>query len=156
MTAIRIRPLTVEDAPHVARIYFCAIHEGSRGHYDYSQRLAWGGLTVDPAVWRRRLKGVDGFVAERDCEPLGFMTLDDAGYIDLAFVLPSAAGHGIGRRLYEAVEARARKQGLCELTVQASKVARPLFEKMGWVTVAEQQVTRQDVKLTNYRMRKPL
>ncbi|WP_453961487.1 GNAT family N-acetyltransferase [Amorphus suaedae] len=151
-----IRPLDPGDADHLARIFFCAVHEGTRDHYSFAQRMAWAGPTVDLDAWRHRVGGLTGFVAERDGEPIGFMTIDAEGYVDLAFVLPSAAGSGVGWRLHEAVEAKARALGAQEMTTQASKAARPFFERQGWSLIAEQSVERRGVRLTNYRMRKAL
>jgi putative acetyltransferase len=151
-----IRDLDQADACHLARIFFCAVHEGTRHHYTYAQRLAWAGATIDLDAWRDRVAGLTGFLAERDGEPIGFMTIDAGGYVDLAFVLPSVAGTGVGWRLHEAVEARARTLGAQEMTTQASKAARPFFERQGWSLVAEQTVERGGVALTNYRMRKSL
>lgn len=84
------------------------------------------------------------------------MTIDAGGYIDLAFVLPTAAGTGVGRQLYQAIEQKAAALGADVLTTQASKAARPFFEAHGWSVVAEQTVERSGVCLTNYRMRKVL
>lgn len=153
-SCITIRKLGVADAPHAARIYFCAIYEGTRAHYSFAQRRAWAGDRVDPQAWRERLAGQFGFVAERDGEPVGFMTIDSGGYIDLAFVLPSEAGTGVGRQLYRAIEQKAAALGAGVLTTHASKAARPFFEACGWSVIAEQTVERSGVSLTNYRMRK--
>ncbi len=156
MEPLTIRPLREDDAPHAARIFFCAVHEGTRAHYSFAQRMAWGRDRVDPEAWRQRLAGMTGFVAERKGEPVGFMTIDATGYIDLAFVLPSAAGTGVGWQLYRAVERKARDLGASVLTTEASKVARPFFERQGWSVVAEQTVHKQGVGLTNCRMEKVL
>ncbi len=156
MPDIAIRPLTVADAAAVARIFFCAVHEGTRDHYSFEQRLAWGGEEVSPDAWRARLEGVTGFVAELAGEPVGFMTIDASGYIDLAFVLPSMAGTGVGYRLYGSVEAKARELGARVLTTNASKTAKPFFERQGWEVVTEQTVERQGIELNNFKMQKAL
>jgi putative acetyltransferase len=154
--SLHLRPLTSDDRVHVARIFFCAVHEGARDHYTFEQRLAWGGEAVDPEAWRDRLEEAMGFMAERDGEPVGFMTVDETGLVDLAFVLPSMAGQGIGTRLYRAVEDQARALGVQVLTTEASKVSKPFFERQGWEIVTEQSVEREGVSLSNYKMRKPL
>ncbi|WP_413205502.1 GNAT family N-acetyltransferase [Rhodospirillum sp. A1_3_36] len=151
-----LRPLTPDDRGHVARIFFCAVHEGARDHYTFEQRRVWGGETVDPEAWRDRLEEGMGFLAERNGEPVGFMTVDETGLVDLAFVLPSMAGQGIGTRLYWAVEDQARALGIQILTTEASKVSKPFFERQGWEVVTEQSVEREGVFLTNYKMQKPL
>ena len=132
------------------------MQKGTRLHYSLAQRLAWGRDSVSPDALRERLEGLVSFVAELDEKPVGFMTIDATGYIDLAFVLPSAVGKSVGWKLYEAVETRARELGAVMLTTEASKVARPFFERQGWIVVEKQTVYRQGVDLVNYKMRKAM
>ncbi len=156
MDDVALRPLRQEDAPHAARIYFAAVHEGTAALYDAEQRRAWGGEREEPERWRERLEGMQGFVAEIGGVPQGFMTIDAEGLVDLAFVHPSAARRGIGAMLLAAVEGRARELGVTRLWSEASKASRPFFARHGWAVVTEQQVERDGVKLTNYRMEKRL
>ncbi|MCP4386193.1 MAG: GNAT family N-acetyltransferase [Hyphomicrobiales bacterium] len=156
MSTVALRPLRLDDAPDDAQIFFDAVHEGTKQHYTEDQRRAWGGDAPDPAGWRGRLLEMAGFVAEQDGQPVGFMTIDAKGFIDLAFVSPSASGRGIGRQLYRAVEQKARDLGASVLTTEASKAAKSFFEKQGWSVIAEQTVVKDGVALTNFRMRKSL
>lgn len=151
-----IRPLLPEDFPHAGRIFFCAVHEGTRNVYSPEQRLAWGGATIDLGRWRERIRGMAGFVAEVAGEPVGFITLDGDGHVDLAFVLPSQARRGVGAALLHAVEAQARAQGTPRLTTHASLAAQPLFARHGWEVVEAQTVMRNGVALDRCAMRKPL
>jgi putative acetyltransferase len=152
----RIRPLRPEDFRDAGRIFFCAVHEGTRHAYTAAERRAWAGDTIDLASWEARLKGLPGFVAEAVGEPVGFMTIDATGYVDLAFVLPSAAGRGIGAALLAAVEDWARAQGVAEMHTAASLAARPFFAAHGWHVAAAEEVQRQGVALRRFQMRKRL
>ncbi|GBR26153.1 hypothetical protein AA0616_3144 [Komagataeibacter nataicola NRIC 0616] len=60
------------------------------------QRRAWAWVSSDPSGWSERLLGVDGFMAELNGVPVGFMTIDPSGYIDLAFVGSGVLGMGVG------------------------------------------------------------
>ncbi len=153
---MEIRPLTARDYPHAGRIFFCAVHEGARNVYSPAQRLAWGGATIDLDRWRERIAPMQGFVAEDAGEPVGFMTIDADGHIDLAFVLPSQAQRGVGAKLLGAVEDWARMQGVARLTTFASLAARPFFARHGWVVVERQQVARGGAVLERYSMEKVL
>lgn len=155
-TQIHIRPLAPDDYRSVARIFFCAVHEGTRTAYSYQQRLAWGGDAIDLDRWKARVATLSGFVAEADDEPIGFITIDQTGYVDLAFVLPSAAGRGVGRTLLNAAEQWAINNGAARLTTEASLVAHPFFLKRGWLVVEEEHVERKGVVLKRYRMQKAL
>jgi putative acetyltransferase len=154
--AFRIRSLAVEDGEIAGEIFFDAVHRGAAEHYTPEERLAWAGASPNPSGWRERFVGVDGFIAELDGTPAGFMTIDPEGYIDLAFVRSDAAGKGIGWRLYLAIEERAKQLGIVRLTTEASKKAKPFFERQGWTVEHEQVVRKHNVELTNFKMSKQL
>ncbi|WP_439620893.1 GNAT family N-acetyltransferase [Hyphomonas sp.] len=128
--SILIRALSIRDSHSIAQIFFDAVHVGTQHLYRPDQRLAWAGDAPDPDAWREKLNGVTGFVAEVDGEPAGFMTIDDTGLIDYAFVAPSASRKGVGQALYKAVEDQARSFGAQILTTHASKAAKPFFSAM--------------------------
>ncbi len=151
---VEIRPLRAEDFADAGRIFFCAIHEGTRHVYTREQRRAWAGETIDLRGWEDRLSGLTGFIAEENGEPVGFMTIDRTGYVDLAFVLPSAAGKGTGSALLSAVEHWAAERAARRLTAAASLAARPFFEKHGWTVLHREEVERQGVSLPRYQMQK--
>lgn len=153
---IGIRQLAQDDYATAARIFFCAVHEGTRSAYTYPQRLAWAGQTIDLDRWQTRINALTGFVAEQGGESVGFMTIDKTGYIDLAFVLPSAMGKGVGKALLAKVEAWAKENGALHLTTAASLVARPFFLKCGWQVLAAEQVQREGVTLDRFRMAKEI
>jgi putative acetyltransferase len=155
-TPTDIRPLVPEDYAAVGRIFFCAVHEGTRGAYSYEERLAWGGETIDLDRWKTRVETLNGFIAETAREPVGCMTIDPTGYVELAYVLPSATGRGVGRALLNAAERWAKDKGATRLTTEASLVARPFFLNCGWSVVDEERVVRKGVMLRRFRMQKDL
>lgn len=153
---VSIRPLKPTDNAQAVQVFFDAIHRGTADVYSKKQRQAWAGTRPDTEGWRNRFVGVQGFAAETAGQLAGFMTIDETGYIDLAFVSPDAMGQGIGRRLYGAVETRAREFGVKALSTHASEKARPFFERMGWLVDRAQTVEKRGVTLTNYKMSKAL
>lgn len=153
-TPLHIRPLARDDYRAVGRIFFYAIHEGTKGIYSDQQRLAWGGETIELDRWKARLDHLNGFIAEINHEPVGFFTIDREGYLDLAFVLPSVARMGVGQALLKNVEQWAKDNGATQLTTDASLVAWPFFLKNGWHVTNEEHVERNGVTLTRYKMHK--
>jgi putative acetyltransferase len=69
--------------------------------------------------------------ANEDDRPVAYIDLEPNGHIDRLFCAPEAAGQGIASRLYDAVEAAAREQGIRSLFTEASELARRLFERKG-------------------------
>ena len=153
---IKTRHISPEDYVDVGRIFFCAVHEGTNHVYSLAQRTAWGGLTIDRPRWKERLTTLTGFVAEVDGESVGFITVDPTGYIELAFVLPSAAGKGVGSALLARAEHLAFVQGATVLATAASLAASHFFEKHGWGVLKEEQVERGGVIFKRYQMQKHL
>lgn len=127
-----VRPYRAEDRAQAALIFFRAVREGAAGFYDATQLAAWA-PDADPD-WATPDKLLEQWcwIAERDGRPVGSMSLDRTGYLDMAFVLPDEMGRGTSTALYETLIAQARSAGLTRLTVLASHLARRFFAKKGW------------------------
>ena len=94
--------------------------------------------------------------ASEDDRPVAYVDLEPDGHIDRVFCAPEAAGQGIASRLYDAVEAAAREQGIRSLFTEASELARRLFERKGFAVVERQDLVIRGVAIHNYRMAKAL
>lgn len=156
MTETIVRKFRDTDAAPAAQIFYDAVHIGAKEFYDEDQRNAWAPKIPDTDVWCKRLKSQTTYIAERDGVVVGYMTLDDQGYIDLTFVAPQFAGKGIARKLYEIVEKDALDRGITHLTSNASYLARPFFERQNWLVLKQQIIERGDVTLANFVMEKYL
>lgn len=87
------------DDPILADIMFDAVRNGL-SKYTEAQRSAWVPARREGHSWRERLNHQDIVVAEQGYEPVGFMSLASAGYIDFTYVRPSARGCGLFRALF--------------------------------------------------------
>jgi predicted GNAT family acetyltransferase len=94
--------------------------------------------------------------ADEDDRPVAYIDLEPNGHINRLFCAPEAAGQGIASRLYDAVEAAAREQGIRSLFTEASELARRLFERKGFAVVERQDMVIRGVAIHNYRMAKAL
>ncbi len=146
-----IRPYHPSDAPGCHRVFFNAVRIGAACHYDEAQRAAWAPFHTMPDTWPDKLGNHISYVAQ-DTDIIGFMTLGHDGHLDLAYVAPGHMGRGVGAALYRALLAD-KQAPPGPLTTEASHLARPFFLALGWQLVAEQQIDRRGVRLTNFRMR---
>lgn len=151
---MKIRSYQASDLAPLLALFTASVHGLGRDHYDPAQLAAWAPPAPDPASWAARLAGVQTLVAEVNGELAGFVSWQADGHIDLLFVAPSHARHGVATRLYLEVEAALMAGGVRELTVEASLVARPFFEHHGFVVHEAQVTKRQGVALQRYAMRK--
>jgi putative acetyltransferase len=148
-----VRAYQPEDANALAQIFFDAVRIGAAGHYSTDQLVAWAPLRPSAQVWAARLEGLTTWVAEAG-RPLGFMSMRDDGYLDLAFVAPDQRGKGVGQSLHAAVLAEARARALPRLTVEASLVAHSFFIRLGWQDIARQTIERHGQQIENFRMQR--
>lgn len=142
------------DSTATAQLYFDAVRIGALGPYSKAETEAWVQDRPEIEGWRARLRAQSTFIAEQAGDIVGFLAIDETGYIDLAFVAPAVKGQGVAYRLYKAAEAQAIEQGLSRLTVHASLLAHPFFLRQGWTALKEEQVERHGQVLRRYAMEK--
>lgn len=156
MSNLAIRRIGPDDAAALAALFYDSVHRGAREAYDTAQRRAWAPRVPESAAWRERLGDQTGFVAERNGAPVGFMTLRADGRIDLAFVAPDAIGQGVAKALYDEILREATRADMSRLHAEASLMARPFFERQGWIVLAPETVVRDGVSIPRFRMEKRL
>ncbi len=155
-SSIEVGDFEASEADQLGVIFFDAVREGATEFYSFELRQVWAPKTPSGPNWASRLASQKTLVARKAGLPVGFMTLDGDGYIDLAFVAPRHQRQGIGGQLYARIEALARDASMARLHSQASYLVRGLFEQQGWEVVREQQIERSGVTLTNFLMEKRL
>jgi len=150
-----IRRATESDYDGIADVMYDAVHNGPSA-YTAAQRQAWLPARRSGPAWQQRLDSQTVLVAERATELVGFMSLTQAGYIDLAFVRPAAQRTGVFRRMYVELEQLARQAGTERLWVHASLMAQPAFSAMGFLITATEHVEVSGQTLQRYEMEKLL
>ena len=151
---MEVRSFQPEDADRMGEVFHKAVREGAVARYDAEQVAAWSPKAPAGDRWAARLSAADTVLAEDAGVSLGFMTVDGSGYLDLAFVVPEAMGHGVADAIYAVVEGRARARGLRRLTTQASLMAEGFFARHGWTVTERQEVEIGGAVLKNAWMEK--
>lgn len=149
-----IRAYQDDDLEATAMVFTAAVHEGAADHYDAVQREAWVPRPLDREHWRKRLAPLEKRVAEIDATVVGFLTFERNGHIDHLFVSPERTRQGIASALLRSAEAELASAGVQHFFTEASLVARPFFERHGYVVTQEQTVDRNGVSLRRFAMEK--
>ena len=134
---------------------FDAIHNGPSRYTD-AQSNAWAPIPRSGPEWASRLSQKDVIIAEHGRAIMGFMTIEPGGYVDFAYIRPSAQGSGLFRRLFAEVMKRAEAAGETELSTHASLMAQPAFAAMGFEIDFHETVEVDGQKLARARMIKTL
>jgi putative acetyltransferase len=155
---VTIRPYDPRDAADLAVVFFRSVRQVALSAYTPAQVRAWA-PERRTAEWAHG-EACDGrlvlVAANENDRAVAYIDLEPNGHIDRVFCAPEAAGQGIASRLYDAVEAAAREQGITSLFTEASELARRLFERKGFVVLERQDLVIRGVPIHNYRMSKAL
>lgn len=155
MAEITLRMGSAADYDTLGEVMFDAIHNGPT-QYTEAQSRAWAPVPRSGQAWADRLARKDVILAEQGNSVAGFMTLEPGGYIDFAYIRPSAQGSGLFRRLFAEVIKRAEMSGETELSTHASLMAQPAFAAMGFSVDVHETVEVDGQKLARARMIKTL
>ncbi|MBB3526826.1 putative acetyltransferase [Rhizobium sp. BK456] len=150
---VLIRPYAPSDADATIEIFLRAIREVSSKDYSPAQIEAWAKVE-DRGLWAERRISRPAWVAEIDGVPVGFSDLTGDGCLDMMFVHPEFQGLGIASLLLSRVEEQALKLGFKRIYTEASRTARPFFERKGFRVIARQTVEKRGQSLENFLMEK--
>ena len=151
-----LRPLLPSDTPMLAAIFVASIQELTGDDYSEAQQEAWAAAVEDEEAFGRKLAGQLTLIAIIQGAPVGSASLKGADHIEMLYVHPSVAGHGVASMLVEALEKLAGGRGAKNLTVDASDTAEPFFKKRGYVAMQRNTVTLNGEWLANTTMQKTL
>ena len=150
-----IREVTSLEYDALGEVMFRAIREGDSPYSD-AQREAWMPVARSGPDWAARLAAQYVVVAEVAGQIVGFMSVDPAGFVDLAFILPEARGQGLFGDLLRVITGFAEEKGFTQLSTNASLMAQPAFARHGFSIVRHERITRNGVGLERAAMVKKL
>jgi putative acetyltransferase len=144
------------DAPALATLFRAAVTTLAGSHYDASQRAAWAAGADDLADFDARLARGVTLVAWCDGAAAAFGQLFPADHVEMLYVGPAWSRRGLATALIARLEAIARESCSSVLSVDASALARPVFERAGFSLIAAEWVVRDGVSLPRFHLCKPL
>jgi len=153
-TAVHIRRYREGEEPALFEIYYSAIQLVACRNYTPEQLQAWAPRDFDSELWRRRIRGINPFVAELNGQIVGYADLQANGYIDHFFVSGTHPREGIGSQLMQHLLDQAQALGISELTSDVSRTAEPFYETFGFSVVERRHPELCGVVVPNALMRR--
>ena len=147
-----IRDYQIEDADEIADLFHDSVHGIVSPTLSAAQLEAWAPTPPDYAAWRTRLSVKRPYLACLDGKILGFIELEADGHIDCFYTHTDFQRQGVGAALYAHLIGRAEEREIVDLHVEASEIARPFFEREGFVLGRQNRIERGGEVLTNYSM----
>jgi putative acetyltransferase len=155
---MRVRAFHPEDGERLGIIFYRSVREAGRRGYSREQVEAWA-VSVPRADFYQK-KAVDGRVllvtVDDSDKPVAYGDLEPTGHIDHLFCHPEAIGTGAASKLYDRLEMQARDWSIARLFVEASEIARPFFERKGFVNLGRKDFIMRGVLMHHYDMEKLL
>lgn len=159
MSAYYIRPFLDTDAVEITSLFHGAVHSICSKIYTPEQKEAWAPTPPDCPAWCAKLRKKKPLVAVKDGVVVGFLELEsgedensEQGHIDCFYVHKDYQREGVGQQLLAAALKRSQELGFSELVVEASKVARPIFEMADFRYQKTNQVSLRGQVLESYSM----
>lgn len=146
-----IRPATTSDAAALAELFRRAVKHISNSHYSEQEKNAWLQGADNADFWQQRIDGGNVRVATHNGHVLGFIEYQpEHNHLNCLYTDPRYQRQGIATALLNAVLPSADSGKT--ITVDASKAAAAFFQNQGFVLQHENQIPRNGLVLTNYRM----
>ncbi|QKG71505.1 GNAT family N-acetyltransferase [Erythrobacter mangrovi] len=156
--AYSIRPFRDDDAEVLPLVWREAIVRVGALKYSPEQVTAWLRWQATPEKFRSRV--ADGAIilvaVDADDRPVAYALLEQDGHLDHLYNHPGHTRQGLAARLLGEAEALARSWGVTRLYSEASDLARPAFERAGYVMMHKREFEIDGVQIHNWAMEKPL
>lgn len=156
--AYAIRPYRDDDAETLAELCLASIRVVGAHGYAAEQVEAWAARHPGASMYRERVaKGaLIWVVANTDDTPVAYALLEPDGHLDRLYNHPDHTRQGLANQLLVAAETHARSEGVARLYTEASELARPAFERAGYVVQRRRDFEIDGVPIHNFAMEKVL
>ena len=152
MNTVNIRLARPEEAELLLQIHHASVQGLCAGQYDAEQIAHWFDGR-DAGIYTQGIAQQRLWLACAP-DPVGFIEVDEHS-IDKLFVLPQAAGLGVGKLLLLHGLAFLQAQGQREIEIDATLTAVPFYQKHGFEPMAQtlSKHGAEDARLPVVRMR---
>jgi putative acetyltransferase len=147
---------TPDREEEVIELFQGTVHEVGKQYYNPEQLEAWSPTPPDYNAWHHYLDAIKPDLAVEKDKLLGFIGFEINGHVDRLYVHKDHQRQGVATILYQHIEELALQESIEKLFTEASYLARPFFEKMGFVTLKKNGVCRDGILLNNFSMEKVL
>jgi putative acetyltransferase len=152
-----LRACRPSDAERLAQLYRRSVSHYGPAAYSSAQVHAWAASISEEKIAARIGDGRHVLVAvDATDDILGWGDLEADGHIDFLYSAPEAQGRRVGTMLYDGLEKHAIAAAMPKLTVEASELARPLFERRGFALLRRNDLLVGGVPIHNFSMEKKL
>jgi putative acetyltransferase len=156
MEHVNFRRYKPDDAEGIAELYRKSVQEIAIGTYTPEEVEAWASYADEIEELRHRLAEGLTLVAESGDGLVAFGQLKPFDHIEFLYTVKKYSRMGIATEIYKRLEHHALANGAGHLTTDASRVSKPLFERLGFRLECPVVEKRKGVEIECFKMRKEL
>lgn len=157
---IQIREFINSDAQEVLECHFKAVHQTAGVDYDNTVLEEWSKPVDEVRLTQflQTLADSKRYVAVVRGQIAGFAEyVADKNELRACYVHPDFSGLGVGKKLIQYIESKARAENVDYFAMDSSVTAMPFYKKMGYEVVSEGEHTLNNgMRMKCYKMRKDL
>ncbi|MBV7259919.1 GNAT family N-acetyltransferase [Erythrobacter crassostreae] len=157
-----IRPFADRDAPALSDLTLSAIRSVGSKSYTPKQVTAWSDRHPGARRFLDRAAAGHHIIVAADSgdNAVAYSLLESDGHLDMLYCHPDHTRRGLADELLAASEQHARANAMSQLYTEASELARPAFERAGYIVQHRRDFDIPHaggaVAIHNYAMEKPL
>lgn len=148
---MQLREYRPSDCEQLAELFYQTVHSVNAKDYTKEQLDVLATDKVDLDEWNSSFLKHKTLVAVEDDKIVGFVDMDNTGYLDRLYVHKDYQRKGVASAICDALKSFSTKKAFI---THASITAKPFSQYRGYRVVKEQKVIRQGIALTNYVMEK--
>lgn len=144
------------DAEEIAKIYRDAVIGVGSIAYNSKQIEVWSSYPENIEEFRGLLGEGLTLVGLHESQLVAFGQLNPPNHIAFLYTATQFARCGYATIIYQQLEAKAIEEGVQRLHVEASRIAKHFFLKMGFRLIEAEVVMRQNIEFERFKMEKIL
>lgn len=144
------------DCSAIGALYKLSVKELGQAYYEPDAIAAWATWGSSAQTIALTLSQGQTLIAQHSGRIAAFAQRHPQSHINMLYTHPDFSRKGIATALLEELFAAAKRDGLSELTVDASRASRALFAKAGFEGSESEWITRENVSIERFPMRMAL
>lgn len=149
-----LRNMKKEDTIPCLNLFNDTISHINIKDYTPIQIHAWINPDRSKEDWQQSFENRYAFVVCHSNIIVGFVDMDENGYLDRLYVHYQYQHCNIAKMLVSKVEEIAKEKGISEIETHASITAQPFFSHLGYQVIHRQTVNCRGVFMDNFVMKK--
>jgi len=156
MQNLNLRRYKPDDAEEIAELYEKSVREIAIEMYTPEEVEVWASYANEIEEIRHRLAEGLTLVAVSGNTPVAFGQLKPVTHIAFLYTVKDYSRMGIATGIYRRLEDHALAKGAQYITTDASRISKPLFERLGFQLECPVIEKRNGVELECFKMKKEL